>query len=502
MPMKSLVFTLLALVVAAQKAPAVPTLRFPLSTALEVFDPTEAEDFITIRILFNLGKGLTAGDKNLKPQPALAESYKVSADKKTYTFKLKKAKWSDGEPLLASQFMKGFEHTLSPSTKSKLSQNFQELVVGAKDYKLGKIKDFAQVGIKALDEKTLQFKLERPAGYFLSLLTLPFAFPQREFGSIKAGKPTIGPYKIADLKSGAKILLVPNEHYSPQALSNVELKIVTESAAILSLYEKGELDVLEKVPSSDFDRFKNSPELVSAPFLATYYIAFNILKKPFDDVAVRKAIFASVQRQDLAKILKDPQIIASSLVPTPLPSSDKNFIVKASAKDLETAKKELSQGLELALDGQDKNLIIAALLQQQLKKALSVDVKIKTMEWKSYLSYLTHDGPPFFRFAWLAAFPDPLSHLNVFTSGNPNNYTGYANAEYDKLVRKVSEMNPSPVRTNSIIEAQRILLERDAVVMPLYHYKNYYLISARWQGIEATPMGILYFDKASPKREP
>jgi oligopeptide transport system substrate-binding protein len=306
---------------------ATPRLRFPLSVSLQNFDPTEAEDFITIRILMNLGQGLVMFDKNLKPHNALCESYKISPDQTTYTFKLKKSQWSDGKNITSADFIRGFERTLSPSTAAKISQNLQDLIVNARDYKNKKITDFKLVGIKALDEKTLEFKLNHPAAYFLSLLSLPFSYPQRDSGGflIKENTPTSGAYYISELKDQSKILLKPNPHFTPLAQNEVELKIITDSATLVNLFEKNEIDVLEKVPSHDFDRLKNSKEMHSAPFLATYYFGFNITKKPFDSLDVRKTVALAIKREEVGKILRDPQIISSSWVPTPLPTSNHEF---------------------------------------------------------------------------------------------------------------------------------------------------------------------------------
>lgn len=472
----------------------IPTLRFPLGVSLEVFDPTEAEDFVTIRVLMNLGSGLMRSDKNLKPLPELADSYKISKNKQTYTFKLKKAYWSDGTLITADHFIHAFKRTLSPQTKAKISQTFQEIIEGAKDYKTSKISDFNKVGIKALDQQSIEFKLIHPSPYFLSLLTLPFTFPLREgMESIKVNTPTTGRYIMSDFKSASKIILSPNtKHHSP-AKNNVELRFIMESSTLVALYDKNEIDVLEKVPSSDFDRFKNSPQLVSAPFLATYYLGFNVTKKPFDDVKMRKLIISNIKRDEINKVMRDPQKISSSWVPTPLGGSQKDYVIKQQTPDMKGSTFDFT----LAFDAQEKNTLIATLIQNQLKKSIGYTVPLKSMEWKSFLKYLTSEKPAFFRFAWLAAFPDPLSHLNVFKSNNPNNYTGYSSKEYDTLVDSIARTPSGALREKLIAQAQKKLLLDDAVVMPLFHYVQYFLMRKEWTGLEVTPMGLLYFDQAT-----
>lgn len=483
---------------------SVPTLRVPTQVSLEIFNPSEAEDFATVRVLQNLGEGLTVLDKNLNPQLGLAEGWTMSRDKKTFTFKLKRAFWSDGQPITAEDFVNGLEHSFSPKTVGKLSIYLLDLIVGAKDYKSKKITDFKNVGVKAIDPETLEFKLTHPSGYFLSLLSSPVAFPQRNF-VLNTHTPTSGPYVLAELKAGSKILLRPNPHYARPPHNQVELRYVGDGSTMISLYEKNELDVVEHVPSHDFIRFKSNPELVSAPWLATYYIGFRINQKPFDDKTARQAFVEAIDRGEIGKILQDPQLPASSWVPSPLETSNKKYGPPFDPKHARKLWGKLSDTIdkvELVFDAQDKNILIASFIQQQIKKNLNFDITLKSMEWKTYLKYLTDEHPSFFRFAWLASFPDPLNHLSVFTSDNPNNYTGFADPAYDKMVARIAETPAGGLRTKLIERAQRKLLTENIVIMPLYHYRQYALFSRRWQGLDLTPLGLVRFDQARLRPSP
>ncbi|MBK9293399.1 MAG: peptide ABC transporter substrate-binding protein [Oligoflexia bacterium] len=492
--MRKALFLLLLLITATSHG---ASLRFPLSVSLEVFDPTEAEDFVTIRVLMNLGSGLMRSKVDLTPELELAKSYKVTNDGKTYTFKLKKTFWSDGTPILSDDFIYALKRTLSPNTKAKISQTFQDLIENAREYKTSKINDFSKVGIKKIDDLTLEFKLNHPSNYFLSLLTLPFTFPMKPgFETIKPNTPTSGRYIISDFKRSQKILLKPNLKHLNPAKNNVELKFILESSTLVALFEKNEIDVIEKVPSSDFIRFKNNPALKTGPFLATYYLGFNTTKKPFDDVNLRKLVISNINREEINKILQDPQKISSSWVPTPLLGSNKTYEIKkikSKTKDFD---------FELVFDSQEKNTLIATLIQNQIKKNLNYNMPLKSMEWKSYLKHISQENPSFFRFAWLAAFPDPVSHLSVFKGNNPNNYTGYNNPRYNELVDQISKTTQMKKREALIRKAQNLLLIEDAVIMPLYHYVQYFLVSNKWTGLNITPMGLLYFDQATPKSSP
>jgi oligopeptide transport system substrate-binding protein len=490
------IFTLISVIFSNPlSAASPPTLRVSLGVTIETFDPTEAEDYVTIRVMMNLGRGLVSYDKNLKPIPGLATRWTISPDGKNLSFLLGKRKWSDGTAITASDFVRGFERTCSPGTVAKLASPFLDLIEGAKEYKSGALKDFSQVGIVAKDENTIEFRLKRPAPYFVSLLALPFAFPQKEPFKIAPGTPTSGAYRMSSFTSGSKIALEPNPHFLKPPQNNVEFKIVIENTTALALFEKKELDVLEKIPSSDFKRFEHSPYRVSGPFLATYYLGFNVVQGEFADKNRRAALAHAIDRSAINKILKDPQHPSRSWVPTPLPSSKGNFAPAFNAAEAKRLwKMNPLASVELHFDSQEKNNVIAALLQQELKHHLDLKLSLRPMEWKSYLRNLA-DKPSFFRFAWLAPFPDPVSHLGVFTTGNPNNYTGYANPEYDKLVEQIGQAGGKS-RLVLLEKAQNKLLKEDVVIIPLYHYIQYLLIDPRWKGLEVTPMGLLYFDQA------
>jgi oligopeptide transport system substrate-binding protein len=442
-------------------------------------------------------------DSELKPRPAAAGSWTLSLDKKTITFNLAKTKWSDGTPVSSQDFLRGLQRTLSPATVSKLAQPLIDLIVGARDFKEQKQKSFSQVGVRAPDDQTLILTLNRPAPYILSLLALPIAFPQREPFKLKPGRPTNGPFVIQEAKPGSKLLLKPNASFHKPPKNDLLFLAVADANSALALFEKGHLDVVEKIPPSEFKRFENSSKLKSAPFLATYYLGFNILKAPFNDVSLRRAIGAALDRDRLKIILQDKQSPASAWIPAPLTGSTGSY---GMAFDPQKARQLLKQmptppkSIELTLDAQLKNTLVGQWIQSEIKKHLGIEVVLKTMEWNAYLKYLSAERPSFFRFAWLAAFPDPLSHLNVFKSGDPNNYTGFSNSRYDQLVDQISINTSAAERAERINDAQKILLNDEVAIIPLFHYAQNILISDKWKNLELTPMGLIRLDQA--RQEP
>jgi len=466
--------------------------RVPIGVQIQNLNQSEAEDFLNIRVLLNLGSGLVKLDKDLKPLPALAESWEVSKDFTRYTFKLRKNFWSDGKPIKAQDFERGINHSLAPETAAKL---------------IGPLKDII-IGIKSLDESTLEIRLSHPSSYFLSLLALPMCFPAPETNEFQITEktPTSGPYILKSLKQD-KIILEPNLKSRTPAKNILKFQFVKDQSAQISLYEKGKLDFIDKLPSSDYERFKNSPEMIKAPWLATYYIAFNVTRPPFSDRKARLAFAQSVNREDTLKIIRDPQVVASTLVPHPLEGSDLKLGPEFNPKKAKETWGEISQAplsVDFYFDAQDKNNLIAARLQKQIEEILKIKLKLKSMEWKSYLNFIKDPktGPSFYRFAWLSTFPDPLSYLEIFKSNSPNNHSGYKSEKYDNLVEEIARAPLGAKRKDLISQAQETLITDDVVLIPLFHYVQYLLIGSRWKGLDPTPMGLLYFDQAHLSSSP
>ncbi len=470
--------------------PAPPAFRVAMAVEIQTLDPSEAEDFVSLRILLNLGWGLVRFDKNLRPVSALASRWIISKDQKTYTFNLKKSFWSNGTQIKAQDFIRGLDHTLSPTTAARLASPFKDIVSS----------------YRAIGDQKIEFKLRHPAPYFLSLLTSPFSFPQPENTNfkIRVGTPTSGPYTLQNI-SEEKIVLVPNPRSEEPGQNILEFRIIKELSSALALYEKGEIDFIDRVPSSDFDRILGTSglarDLKKAPWLATYYIGFNVSRPPFSDKNSRLAITKSINRAATIKVLRDPQTAASSFVPHPLVSSGEEFgpsYDPAAAQKIWQSSRQNLTHLSLFFDAQEKNNLLMTRVQSELEENLKIKLDLKGMEWKSYLAFLKDkkNGPDFYRFAWLAPFPDPVSHLEVFKSDNPNNYSGFKNKKYDELVDKMAQIPDGEQRHRLISKAQKILLTDEVVIFPLFHYVQYLLIQGRWQGLDLTPMGVLYFQKA------
>lgn len=482
-----------------------PQLRVSLTKPIAPLDPSEANDYNQNRILFNLGSGLTKLDSDLKPIPSLAESWVFSSDKKTITFKLKKAQWSNKTPIVAQDFLRGLKHTFSPGVNARTAIPLIQAVKNGEQYKTGNLKSFSKVGLKVLDRRTFQVHLQQPSPFVLSLLALPMAFPQKPYNKrsphLGKGSPTSGPYIIKSKRGKYRLTLIPNPYSHLKAKNQLEFRYIPELSTATRLFEKKKLDVVERIPRDAYGRFNKSPSLTSSPFLATYGVAFNVNQPPFDQVDLRKAISFSLSRENLKKVINPPQKITNQWVPGELTSMTEPFATFSLPKARSHWKrvKKKPRFITLHMDSQQKNVLIGQFIQHALKRHLGLTVKLKTYDWKTFVSKLQENQLGFFRMAWLAAYPDPLSHLNIYTEMDPNNFSSFKNTEYEELVKSIKNNPLGSERQSLIHKAQNILTKETATVIPLFHYVHYNLISQDWENIKATPMGLFYFSQATPK---
>ena len=466
-------------------------LRVQLPTEPVTLDPSLAEDGFAIRVLYNVMEGLVGYDGEGHLQNRLAESYKTSEHGTRYEFKLRKAFWSDGVPVQAEDFVTGIRRTLDPKTASKLAAL------------LGGIKAISAHGDRVVID------LEHPTPYIVQALSLPGAFPQRKDileangGNWPVISPCTGTYRITKYDRASKMLLEKNVHYTPAQgplpkIGTVELLIVPDETTGENLYSNGQLDILAKIPLFSMEKLKSAGKLISFPFTATYYLSFNTRTPPFNDREWRRAFAGSIDKQQLLSAISAYDEPASSWVPPGLEGfarfADQKQVFADSVARVRS-RANWNGTITGAFDSGTRNQMIFEKLQQDLKKSLALDFTLNNLDWKSYVRTLQTNTPQVFRFGWLAPFMDPVSHLQVFTSGNANNYSGWSDLGYDELVKEIETMSPGPVRLAKIRQAQEIITEREAVVIPLYHYMQSYAISSRLKGFRANPQGVVLFSE-------
>lgn len=468
-----------------------------------------ATDNVSINLLQNLMEGLATLDGKLAVKPALAKSWSVSKDGKTYTYKLREGvTWSDGVPLKAQQFVDSWERALNPKTASEYAY-FLFDVVGAQEYNEGKLKDVSKLGVKATDDSTLVVTLNKRASYFPSIPTFTVSFPiRKELIEKHGGKwtnpanlATVGPFTLAEWKHDSKVTLAANPKYygGKPTLERVNAYIVNEDTTAINMFESGSLHYVSRLPTLEIERLKSSPAYRNAPFLRGYYYGFNTAKAPFNDIRVRKAFVHAVDRAQITSLLKGGQIPTTSWVPKGMLGYEQKvglpFDLKKAQALLAEAGFPEGKGfpsVTFLFDTRDDNKVIAERLQAMWKKNLGVDLRAQNEDWKVYLNRLKSDVPPMYRLGWGADYPDPHNFLDLFTSYSGNNYTQWKSAEYDKLIQQAAGESAQGKRIAMYKKAQEMLLEQNVAILPLFQDALNVLVSPNAKGVELNAMDHLH----------
>lgn len=479
----------------------------------ETLDWNRAHTMVETYILMNIMEGLLTFDAGLKPVPQLAESWSVSQDGRTYTFKIRKdVKWSDGVGLRAQDFVYSWKRLLSPVTAASYAY-FLFDIEGAEFFNKGKLKDFSSVGIKAVDDHTLQVKLSRPVAHWIYIPTFWVTFPMREdvvdkFGSsweTPGRMVTLGPYSLSSHDFDSKIVLKanPNYHGKKGNIDTATGLIVKDDSTALSLYEAGKLDFLTDISTLDLKRLSGRADLKTYPYLKTGYLGFVTSKFPLSNPRVRRAIALAIDKSRLGEVLHGGQKPATSFVPPPLLAYSTKvglpYDPERAKSELRASGLDLSRPLtiELVLPNWDKQMTLAQFIQNQLKKNLGLNVVLQPFDHKTFRAQLDLHVFPLFEASWSADFPDPDNILSVFLSDSGNNRTAWKNAKYDELVLSSRGISKLPVREKNYLEAQRILLEEEVVVLPLYYEPNMALVRPKVKGLELNPLNYLLLRKVN-----
>lgn len=465
----------------------------------------------------NLMEGLLTFDEDFKVAPALAQSWTRSPDGLTYTFKLRPdVKWSDGVALKAQDFVYSWKRLISPVTAASYAYLLFD-IEGAEDFYKGKVKSFDSVGIKALDERTFQVKLIRPVAHWIYIPTFWVTFPLRQDVVEKHGeswaKPgrmvTLGPFTLAAHDIDSRIVLKSNHLYYDSAqgkrgnIDQLVGLIVKDDSTALTLYESGRFDLLTDIATLDLKRLGGHKDLKTFPYLKVGYLGFAINKYPVSNVKVRRAISMAIDKSKIGDVLHGGQKSAHSLVPpgvlgySPeigLPYNPTQAKAEWRMAGLDQKRKLV---LELLCPNWDKQLTLAQFIQGELKKNLGIEVEIQSFDHKTFRAQMDLHAFPLFEAHWGADFPDPDNFLSIFLANSGNNRTNWKSKVYDDQVLQARGLRTDKDRLKVYLEAQKLLIEKDAIIIPLYYEPNMALVRSRVRGLQLNPLNYLYLKKVN-----
>jgi oligopeptide transport system substrate-binding protein len=463
-------------------------------------DPALFTDNVSGNLAQQLYEGLTFYDpKTLEPRPGVAEKWEVSADGKIYTFTLREnAKWSNGEQVTADDYVYSWTRTLSPIIKeSGKAAPYVEKLKYLKNglaYNKGDIKDASQIGVRAKDKRTLEVTLENPTPYFLSLTSFYTLYPVHKATVEKFGadwtKPGNlvgnGAFKLSEWAVKDKIVLLKNEHYWDA--KNVWLEKVTalpteDSDTATAQFEKGEIDWSRTIPARAIDQWKGKPETQIWPGLTLQYVSLNFKRPPVNDARVRKALYLAIDRKSLVeKVLKDGSIPAYTAVPPTFDGYNTGtgaLAPKGLGEDVTQAKRLLSEAgfpdgrgfprITVYYNTNPTHKVVYEFLQQEWKDKLGIDITIENMEFPVLIEKRQRHDFEMARNGWGADYVDPNTFLgDLFVTGVGNNVEDYSNPKFDDLIKQAGSTQDKATRYKALAEAEKILIEQDTAIVPLY----------------------------------
>jgi oligopeptide transport system substrate-binding protein len=480
-------------------------------------DPHRAEGVPASNVLRDLYEGLVSEAANGDYIPGAAESWTISEDGKTYRFKIRdEAVWSNGDRVVAEDFVFSLRRSVDPKTLSNYSSMLYP-IKNARDVVLGKAPT-NKLGVTAENEKTLLIELEEPTPYFISLLTHSTTYPVhpasvKEHGSLFTRPENMisnGAFTLKDWRIQDYILLKRNERYwdNPSTtLNEVYYYPLDNPDASLRRYRANELDFTDTTPSEQLPWIKKNlkDELKITPYFGSYYYGFNNSKPPFkDNPELRMALSLAVNRSIITDIvLGAGQIPAFTFVP-PVKEyqGGQPEWAKLTQKEREELAKELYAeagysttnplSIEIIYNTSENHKRVALAVTSMWKKTLGVETKLRNQEWKVFLeTRRLQDETEVFRGGWIGDYDDPYTFSELLHSENEMNHSGYASEEYDALLKAASLKPAGKERLNDLLQAEQIML-KDMPVIPLYFYVSQHLIKPWVAGLEGNVMDHHY----------
>jgi oligopeptide transport system substrate-binding protein len=480
-------------------------------------DPQKARGFEAQSILRDLCEGLTTLDKKAGVAPGAARSWNASRDGLTYTFDLRRdARWSNGDPVVAADFVTGLRRLVDPATGSAYAQ-YIDVIANASDIIAGR-KTVDTLGVAAPDERTVVITLAAPAPYLPTLLSHPSTCPVQQ-ATLQQHPDAIarpgsmvssGAFVLKEWVPGAYILALRNPHYWNDAatrLAGVRYLLIPDENAELARYRGGELQVTFVVPRGQFDwiRANLAAELHISPQLSTYYYGFNLRRAPFkDQPKLRRALSLVIDREKLTRlVLRVGELPAYGWVPPGMDnytSQSFDYAELPMATRIAEAQRlyrecgysrEKPLAFELRYNAGEVHTKLAVAIASMWKEALGVEVRLTQVEFKSLLQDIDRGDVEMFRSSWIGDYNDAYTFAQVLKSDFGVNLPHYDSPRYDALLHSAVLQQDPLLRGALLEEAERVMLA-DHPLLPLYFYVNKHLVKPEVLGWYDNVMNVVY----------
>lgn len=491
-------------------------------------DPRSVRSLKDLTVVKQLFEGLTRLDETGTPKAALAETIELSEDALTYTFALREAYWTNGEKVTAQDFIYAWGHVLDPS----FACDYSHMLYPIKNAQAARKKQvpLSDVGIQALDDKTLIVTLENPTPYFLELTAFPTFFPVPSKvdpvdprWSLPTGKLFVcnGPFRLKTWAPESSLILEKNPTYwdaDQVHLSEIAFTVIKDNTTESLLFEKGDLDWLgqpisHNIPPELLGKMRLEGKISSYPVAGTFWFKFNTECKPFNNSNIRKAFSLAIVRKDvISHLLQGHQQVATGPLPpcmalqqAPYFQDGDNIAAKALFEEgmrQEGWTRDTFPSISLNYPPSERNNKIVQLVQQQWQTAFGIPIILDAVEGHVYRRLLRQGLFQVGTGEWIADFNDPLAFLELFKyrndpkTGSGMNDTGWQNTAYIGLIDQATHEKDFEKRKALLHEAEKLLVEAMPIA-PVYHYAFDYAKKQSIQNVILSPLGIADFKKAT-----
>jgi oligopeptide transport system substrate-binding protein len=477
-------------------------------------DPHRSEGVPSSNIQRDLFEGLTSEAPNGDVIPGVAERWQISEDGKTYVFSLREnARWSNGDPLTAHDFVYSLRRTLDPATESRYGF-ILFAIVNAEEIAAGRLPP-EELGVRALDDYTLEVELVNPAPYFPGVLTHSASYPVHRGNVEQHGERftrpgnlvSNGAYQLADWVMQSHLRLTRNPHYwdnERTVIDEVYFYNTEDLSAEVRRYRADELDITyNQLPRAQLDwmRANLGDELVVGPYLGTYYYGFNVTRPPFEgNLSLRKALTLAIDRETIAgSIMNAGEIPSFGWVPavegyTPQQMPEAEWTQDEREEEARRLYQEAGYSrerplrVEILYNTHEDHRRIAVAVAAMWRDVLGVQTEILNQEWRVFLDTRhARRDTQVYRAGWIGDYNDAYTFLELNLANSELNHSGWSNAEYDRLLRVASSQVDPERRAEYLQQAERLLLE-ELPVMPIYYYSSARLVKPWVDGFESNIM--------------
>jgi oligopeptide transport system substrate-binding protein len=450
--------------------------------------------------------------ETLEPAPGVAERWEISDDARVYTFHFRgNALWSNGEPVTALDFVRSYERMLSPTLGSEYAYMLHYMV-NAEAFNRGEVTDFSEVGVQALDDRTLEITLHSPTPYFLSILNHYSWFPVH-LPTIEKHGPVFqrgnrwtrpgnfvgnGPFVLSQWRVNQILVVEKSPTYwdaDRVRLNAIHFHPIESNETEERAFRSGQIHITNVIPLSKIEVYRqNHPEVLRLdPWLGTYFYRFNVNAPPLDDPRVRRALTLAVDRESLVRnvTLADEQPAYHFTPPNTAGYTSWTRI----EGDLEEARRLLAEAgfpggrgfptVEILYNTHEAHRTIAEAIQQMWRQNLGIHAGLMNQEWKVYLDSQRTLSYQIARAGWIGDYEDPNTFLNMWVTDGGNNNTGFSHPEYDRLIEEAGGTADPQQRYQILQQAEAILLE-ELPIMPLYFYTSKRLVHPSVRGWHPT----------------